>query len=147
MPNYNEVISRKSCISPPPEITGVAKGIWLRSQMKKPHSLRESSSQPWGTTKLQEPRGCGPLQKGSFLTQEKICLWKKYAPADRGEQMGGRCFLHWDGSAILWIRAGCSSSWKPSDGLFFTTVQLFSPNPRWAIAKPSLDSRQMVHRW
>lgn len=140
MPNYNEVISRESYIFPSPEITGVAKGIWLCFQMKKPHSLWESSSQPWGTTEVQEP-----TPKGSFLTQGKVfCSWKNYAPADSGEQMGGRCFLHWERSAV---KPGCSASLNPRNGLLLTRFQPFSPNPRWVIAKPSLDCGQVVPRW
>lgn len=94
VPNYNEITSRQGNIFLPPERTGVAKHNWLCSQMKKPHSLQKSSFQPWGA------QGLWSTPKCSLLTQGKsFGLWKKCVLAGRREQMGGRCFLHWDGSA------------------------------------------------
>lgn len=86
-----------------------------------------------------------PSPKSRFLTQDKtLCLWKKYTPADRGEQVGGRCFLHQDGSAIRWIWAGHNGAQKPHYGLSLTRAQPFTPNLRWVIDMSLLDSRQMV---
>lgn len=71
VPNYSEITSRESYIFLPPEITGVAKHNWMCSQMKKPHSLQESSFQPWGA------QGLWSTPKCSFLTQGKIFgIWK-----------------------------------------------------------------------
>lgn len=57
--------------------------------------------------------------------------------------MGGRCFFHFDGSAILWVRPGCSGSWKCSDGLL-TTVHPFSPNLRLVIAGSQADGTHVA---
>lgn len=79
MPNYNEIISRKNYIFLPPEITGVAKHNWLSSQMKKPHSLQESSFQPWGVQGL-----WSTLQNAAFRRKANSLAYGKIMSLQAG---------------------------------------------------------------
>ena len=73
-------------------------------------------------------QGLQPTPKASFLTQDKfLCLCIKYAPADRGGADGRQMLPSLGWFSKFWIRAGCSSSWKPCGGVLLTRVQTFSP--------------------
>lgn len=115
VPNYNEITSWENYIFLPPEITGVAKHNWLCSQMKNPHSLQESSCQPWWA------QGLWSTPKCNFLTQGKTFALRK----NMSLQAGGST---WEANASFIgmvqpeKRLGVVVAWSPlSDGLLLTT--------------------------
>lgn len=62
------------------------RSIWLHYQMKKPHSLLESSSHPWEWLSSRSPGVVSHSKRQFFNSRQNLFLWKKYAPANRGSR-------------------------------------------------------------